>query len=173
MSTDSALDAALDAAWVRTWAADLTGRVDAVLAAFDTYYPFPPGQNEVVPARPGSDGSPAHAGLPDDLVTFYGVIDEVVLSDIGNAFFIHPSGGALGDLVELAAAGDAAGDGFVFASDGGGILYAAGQDGRVYRSRTASADSGFDLVADDLRGFLERLGDAVAQFAATRTVTAL
>ncbi|MFE2552916.1 hypothetical protein ACFXGI_30830 [Streptomyces sp. NPDC059355] len=164
---------ALDAAWVKAWAADLTAQVDAVLAAFDTYYPFPPGQNEVVPAAPGRDGSRAHPGLPDDLLTFYGVIDEVVLSDIGNAFFIHPSGGALGDRVELDAAGDAVGDGFVFASDGGGILYAAGADGSVYRSRTASADSGFDLVADGLRGFLERLGNAVVEFAATRTPTAL
>ncbi|MFI5667189.1 hypothetical protein [Streptomyces sp. NPDC051704] len=176
---------ALDAAWVRTWAADLTARLDAVLAAFDTYYPFPPGQNEVVPAGPGRDGSPAHAGLPGDLPTFYGVIDEVVLSDIGNAFFIHPAGGVLGDRVELGAEGgvvgegfgdgfgEGFGEGFVFASDGGGILYASGTDGGVYRSRTASADSEFDLVADDLRGFLERLGDAVAQFAATRTPTAL
>ncbi|MFF4852611.1 hypothetical protein [Streptomyces sp. NPDC001194] len=172
---------ALDAAWVRTWAADLTARVDAVLAAFDTYYPFPPGRNEVVPAGPGRDGSPAHAALPGDLPTFYGVIDEVVLSDIGNAFFIHPAGGVLGDRVELGAEGDVVGDGsgeglgdgFVFASDGGGILYATGPDGGVYRSRTASTDSEFDLVADDLRGFLERLANAVAEFAATRTPTAL
>ncbi|MFB7056226.1 hypothetical protein ACFCXT_24290 [Streptomyces vinaceus] len=163
---------ALDAAWVRAWAADLTARVAAVLAAFDTYYPFPPGRNEVVPAGPGRDGRRAHAGLPGDLRTFYGVIDEVVLSDIGNAFFIHPSDGVFGDRLELGASGGAGGDGFVFAGDGGGILYAVGPDGRVYRSRTASADGEFDLVAGDLRGFLERLRDAVARFAATRIPTA-
>ncbi|MGW8777477.1 hypothetical protein ACWGNM_05295 [Streptomyces sp. NPDC055796] len=169
---------ALDAAWVRTWAADVTAQVDSVLAAFDTYYPFPPGRNEVVPAgRPdrgdASPGRPGAPGVAADLLTFYGVIDEVVLSDIGNAFFVHPADTALDDRVELDAAGGAAGDAFVFASDGGGILYAIGPDGGVHRSRAASADSGFEPVTDDLRGFLDRLRDAVALFAATRTPTAL
>ncbi|MEV6729607.1 MULTISPECIES: hypothetical protein [unclassified Streptomyces] len=155
--------------WVRGWAADVTARVAAVLAAFDRYFPFSPGQNEIVPAGPdrraGLDALRGYPGTAPDLLTFYGVIDEVVLSDIGNAFFIHPPGVALGDCVDRVAVGD----GVVFASNGGGILYAIGPDGSVHRSRAASRDSGFDPVADDLRGFLEKLRAAVVQFAATRT----
>jgi hypothetical protein len=157
---------ALDPRWVRAWAADITTHLQAVLAAFDTYYPFPPGANEVVPAGPGPSSLNA---TPSDLTTFYNVIREVTLSDIGNGFFIHPPdlvAAKLADGPVLLRGGDT---GTVFASNGGGILYAIGPDNTVHRSLDASTDSDFEPVATDLRDFLGQVLEAVAHFAATRT----
>ncbi|MFJ9847317.1 hypothetical protein ACIRYZ_44220 [Kitasatospora sp. NPDC101155] len=168
MNTDS-----LDPNWIRDWAAAVTAHLQSVLAAFDTYYPFPPGENEVVLAAPDQldslDALRAQPATPPDLVTFYKVINEVAMPDIGNAFFIHAADATISQLSDgpaLLNDGDA---GTIFASNGGGILYAIGRDSRVHRSHAASPDSDFEPIATNLRDFLEQLRDAVAHFAATGT----
>ena len=57
--------------------------------------------------------------------------------------------------------------GVVFASDGGGILYAIAPAGTIYRSSAASRDSSFELIATDLTSFLDQLCQAVMRFIAT------
>ncbi|WP_433795943.1 hypothetical protein [Actinoplanes sp. CA-252034] len=163
---------ALDPRWVGTWAAEITAYLQSVLSAFDTYYPFPPGENEVVLAGP--DQSPLDATLVNraaspDLTAFYEVIKEVTMSDIGNGFFIHPPDVVVARLADgpvLLRDGDT---GTVFAGNGGGILYAISPDNTVHRSNDASTDSGFEPVATDLRDFLGQVLNAVAHFTATRT----
>jgi hypothetical protein len=157
----------LDPRWVRTWAADITAHLQSVLSTFDAYYPFPPGENEVILAGPGP--GPLEAVRPPDLVTFYEVIQEVSMSDIGNGIFIHPPGLVIAHLADgpvLLADGNT---GTIFASDGGGILYAIDPGGRVHRSHSASSESDFAPVATDLRGFLGQVLDAVAHFVASGT----
>jgi hypothetical protein len=145
----------LDPGWVRAWAADVSAHLRSVLAAFDTYYPYPPGRDEIVLA----DAAEVPPGVPPDLATFYGVVHEVSMPDIGNGFFIHPAGNVFDD-------GNA---GTVFASNGGGILYAIDGHNQVHRSNAASVDSGFEIVATCLREFLDQVRDAVTLFATTRT----
>jgi hypothetical protein len=162
----------LDPHWLRAWAADITAHLQSVLSAFDTYYPFPPGENEVVLAGPDQqdslDAMRAHPATSPDLITFYSVINEVTMSDIGNAFFIHAPDLVIRHLSDGPAVLSDGTDGTIFASNGGGILYAIGPDSRVHRSHAASPDSGFEPIATDLHDFLEQLRDAVAHFVATR-----
>jgi hypothetical protein len=162
----------LDPRWVRTWAAGITTHLQAVLSAFDTYYPFPPGENEVILAGPGQsslDAIQAHPGTPSDLITFYKVIQEVTMSDIGNGIFIHAPDDVITQLTDGPVLLDEGNTGTIFASNGGGILYAIDHVNRVHRSHDASTDNGFEPVATDLRDFLGQVLDAVAHFAATRT----
>ena len=168
MNSDS-----LDPRWVRTWATDITAHLQAVLAAFDTYYPFPPGENEVIlttdPTPSSLDAIRAHPQTPSDLTTFYEVVHEVTMSDIGNGIFIHAPDDVIAQLADGPALLDDDNTGTVFASNGGGILYAIDPGNKVHRSHDASTNSGFEPVAPDLRGFLGQVLDAAARFAATRT----
>ncbi len=162
---------ALDPLWVRTWAADITAHLQSVLSAFDTYYPFPPGENEVVLAdsdQSSLDATLADQDTPPDLTAFYKVITEVTMSDIGNGFFIHPTDLVVAQLADGPVLLSDGSTGTVFASNGGGILYAIGPDNTVHRSHDASTDSDFAPVATDLRDFLEQVLNAVAHFAATQ-----
>ncbi|MGP3963181.1 hypothetical protein ACTWPT_45065 [Nonomuraea sp. 3N208] len=163
----------LDPHWTRAWAADITAHLQSVLSAFDAYYPFPPGENEVVLTDVNQQGSldtmRAHPATSPDLITFYSVINEVAMPDIGNAFFIH----ALDDVISQFSDGmivlSDGNEGTIFARNGGGILYAIGPDNKVHRSHAASPDSGFAPMATNLRDFLEQLRGAVAHFVATKT----
>ena len=162
----------LDPHWVRAWAAEITAHLQAVLAAFDTYYPFPPGQNEVILAVPGRGALDALRTQPStssDLITFYEVIQEVTMSDIGNGIFLHASDDVITQLADGPVLLEEDNTGTIFASNGGGILYAIDRHNTVHRSHDASTESGFESVAPDLRGFLGQVLDAVAHFAATRT----
>lgn len=162
----------LDPRWLRSWAADITTQLQTVLSAFDTYYPFPPGQNEVILADPDQsplDAIRAQPGIPSDLITFYEVIKEVTMSDIGNAFFIHAPDHVVTQLADGPVLLGDGNTGTIFASNGGGILYAIDPDNGVHRSHAASPNSGFQPVATDLHGFLEQVHDAVAHFVTTRT----
>jgi len=162
----------LDPRWLRSWAADITTHLQAVLSAFDSYYPFPPGENEVILAGPDQsalDAIRAQPGTPSDLITFYEVIKEVTMSDIGNAFFIHAPDHVVTQLADGPVLLGDGNTGTIFASNGGGILYAIDPGNGVHRSHAASTDSGFEPVATDLRGFLGQIHDAVAHFVATRT----
>jgi len=163
---------ALDPHWIRTWAANITAHLQSVLSAFDTYYPFPPGENEVVLADPDQrslDATPTNPDTPPDLTAFYKVIKEVTMPDIGNGFFIHPPDLVVAQLAEGPVLLSDGNTGTVFASNGGGILYVIGPDNTVHRSHDASTDSGFEPVATDLRDFLGQVLNAVAHFTATRT----
>jgi hypothetical protein len=162
MSRDS-----FDADWLDTWAADITLQLQSVLSSFDIYYPFPPGRNEVILAAPSPSSLDALRAQPD-LITFYAVISEVVMSDIGNAFFVHPPDDVITHLADGPVRLSDGNTGAIFASNGGGILYAIGPGNRVHSSQAASSDSDFEPVASDLRGFLDDVRDTVAHFAATR-----
>ncbi|MFF5449253.1 hypothetical protein [Streptomyces sp. NPDC012888] len=52
-------------------------------------------------------------------------------------------------------------------SDGGGILYAVGADGAVWRSRRASEEAEFDRIAGDFAEFLGLLRRSVHRFDGT------
>lgn len=163
---------ALDPRWVRTWAADITAHLQSILSAFDTYYPFPPGENEVVLAGPDQsslDAIRSNSETPLDLFAFYQVIKEVTMSDIGNGFFIHAPDTVITQLADGPVLLGDGNTGTVFASNGGGLLYAIGPDNTVHRSNDASTDSRFEPVATDLRDFLGQVLNAVTHFAATRT----
>ncbi|MGC7102124.1 hypothetical protein ACPZ19_46275 [Amycolatopsis lurida] len=160
----------LDPQWLRAWATDITAHLQSVLAAFDTYYPFPPGENEVILTshdhRDGLETLRTHP-VPPDLITFYGTINEVVMADIGNAYFIHAPTLVLAHLASYSLLHNAA-DGIIFATDGGGTFFVIGQDGTIHRSLTASTETGFEPIATDLRDFLEQLRDTVTRFVTTK-----
>ncbi|MER6678881.1 hypothetical protein [Streptomyces sp. NPDC000983] len=50
----------------------------------------------------------------------------------------------------------------MFASNGGGNLFAIGDSGRIWRSTTASWFDDFEVVAASLQEFLEHLGRLAA-----------
>ena len=160
----------LDQAWLAAWRDDLNDALEPLLATFESTYGYPPGDNQVTP--PDDDQTArkisSHPDTAPDLIPFYKTIHEVRLPDIGNGYFIHPADHVLG---ELAQAGPVrlreSTPGVVFASDGGGILYAIAPDGMIYRSTAASRDSGFKLIATDLTSFLDQIRQAVMRFIAT------
>jgi hypothetical protein len=160
----------LDQAWLIRWRDELNHALEPFLAAFETRYGYPPGDNRITSPDDGRTARKinAHPETAADLTPFYQVIYEVLLPDIGNGYFIHPAGHVLD---ELAYAGPARLGGFtpgvVFASDGGGILYAIAPAGTIYRSSAASRDSGFELIATDLTSFLDQLRLEVMRFIAT------
>jgi hypothetical protein len=160
----------LDQAWLASWRDELNHALEPLLATFENTYGYPPGDNQIT--GPG-DGQTArkintHPDTAPDLTPFYKAIHEVRLPDIGNGYFIHPAGHV---LEELTHAGPVrlheSAPGVVFASDGGGILYAIAPDGMIYRSKAASRDSGFELITTDLTSFLDQLRQAVMRFIAT------
>jgi hypothetical protein len=159
-----------DQAWLASWRDDIGHALAPLLATFETTYGYPPGDNRIIAAGEGRPVGEAaiHPGLPLVLNRFYRTIHEVLLPDIGNGYFIHPLDHVLNELtrqgpVRLVESTP----GVVFGSDGGGILYAADHSGTIYRSRAASRNSGFELVAPDLSSFLDQLRQAVKRFVAT------
>ncbi|MFF7756927.1 SMI1/KNR4 family protein [Streptomyces griseorubiginosus] len=139
---------------------------------FEHRHGFPPGTNQVRPAD-HDDKEVARTlaqvtTAPADLVTFYESIGDVTWADVGNGYFLDPAGDVLLRLqeygvVDVGTAQKARG--LVIGSNGGGLIYVAGPDGVVYRTRTASLDEPeFDKVADDLRQFLELLERSLTRF---------
>ncbi|GAA2542956.1 hypothetical protein GCM10010435_08500 [Winogradskya consettensis] len=139
----------MDPQWLAAWRDDLDGRLRPFVAGFERAHGYAPGDNRIVAATSGESG----AALPDSLAGFYRVIEEVSLPDVGNGYFIHSA--------------DHDFSGGVFASDGGGILFAVRADGTVWRSVTASQDGDFEPVAEDLEDFLDQLRRAVIRFIET------
>ncbi|MGW4756160.1 SMI1/KNR4 family protein [Streptomyces chartreusis] len=139
---------------------------------FEQRHGFPPGTNQVRPA--GHDDQAAARTLaqvtptPTDLVTFYDSIGDVTWADVGNGYFLDPAGDVLLRLQEYGGVDvgtDQKAHGLVIGSNGGGLIYVAGPDGAVYRTRTASLDEPeVDKVADDLRQFLELLERSLTRF---------
>ncbi|GCD97088.1 hypothetical protein [Embleya hyalina] len=163
MNSDS-----LDPHWVRNWTVDITAHLRSVLSVFDGDDPYPPGRNEIV--LTGSDqrdfeAMRVHSAIPQDLITFYSVTNEVVMSAFANAFFINPPSHVIRQFSEEPVVLADGNLGTIFAGNGGGILYAMGSDNKVYRSHTAALNGGFTPIATGLRDFLEQLRDAVALYA--------
>ncbi|SEL33102.1 hypothetical protein SAMN05414137_107307 [Streptacidiphilus jiangxiensis] len=86
----------------------------------------------------------------------YWVISEVSFPDLENGCFVHPASLVADHFREYGAVQiDGEEPAVVFASDGGGHLFALGDSGRVWKSTTASWFDQFDLAADSLQEFFE------------------
>ncbi|MFE6867762.1 hypothetical protein ACFVFS_14475 [Kitasatospora sp. NPDC057692] len=100
--------------------------------------------------------------IPSDLTTLYWVISEASLPDVDNGYFIHSPATVAEHFREY---GPAPIDGewiaLVFASDGGGHLFAIGDSGQIWKSATASWFNDFDVAAASLQEFLEQLGGRI------------
>ncbi|MFF2631173.1 hypothetical protein ACFVUN_36085 [Kitasatospora griseola] len=96
--------------------------------------------------------------IPSDLTTLYWVISEASLPDVDSGYFIHSPATVAEHFREY---GPAPIDGewiaLVFASDGGGRLFAIGDSGQIWKSATASWFDNFDVAAASLQEFLEQL----------------
>ncbi|MBX4177305.1 SMI1/KNR4 family protein [Streptomyces geysiriensis] len=139
---------------------------------FEHRHGFPPGTNQ---ARSVDHDDQAAARTlaqitptPADLATFYESIGDVTWEDVGNGLFLDPAGDVLLRLQEhgiVDVGTDQKARGLVMGSNGGGLIYVAGPDGAVCRTRTASLDEPeFDKVADVLRQFLELLERSLTKF---------
>lgn len=155
-------DERLGAEWVRSWCEQADAALAELLQSFQVRHGFEPGRNVVALSTEEShkttDALVELTPVPSDLTTMYWVIDEVSLPDVDSGYFIHPASTVAGHFREY---GDIQIDGeepaIVFASDGGGHLFALSGSGRVWRSTTASWSGQFDLAAASLQEFLEGL----------------
>ncbi|MGI5170067.1 hypothetical protein ACQEU3_37520 [Spirillospora sp. CA-253888] len=158
-------DSPIDITGPAAWRAEIELMLGPLMARFEDTFGYPPGDNRI---RDPDPGSAERRGLPPPLATFYQVIGEVALPDIGNGHFVHAAGAVLCQLREEGPVRVADGvDGVVFASNGGGILYAIDAAGAVHRSHVASRDGDFAPIATDLAEYLDRLREVVAEFVAT------
>jgi hypothetical protein len=160
------------AAWLADWRQAVNAAADALLAGFEERFGYPAGENAV--DEPDDDGLAAaeqlaaHPAVAPPLPHFYRHIGGVVLSDVGNAYFIHTAAQVRRDLAESGPIPlGPSGPGAFFASDGGGIHFVIAADGTIHRSVAASRHSDFHPVADDLQDFLEQLRRAVVRFVET------
>ncbi|MFD7031988.1 SMI1/KNR4 family protein [Streptomyces sp. NPDC059917] len=167
--SDPRSPAPLTAASLAVWRAEVSAALSAVTHGFEEKYGYTPGENAVRPPEPDDRAaarrlaaeSPAFA----DLAVFYGEIGAVGMSDVGNGYFLHSGARALLERVDLPDPGtDATVPAVLIGSDGGGILYAVGPDGGVWRSRTASEEGEFDRITDGLAEFLDLLRRSVHRF---------
>ncbi|GAB3329678.1 hypothetical protein RMN56_28340 [Micromonospora halotolerans] len=167
----------MDGAYIRRWREDVTACLDRLLPGFEVRLGYPPGRHMVG----GMAGEERFASLAStrpsgDLLEWYRQVREVSLPDIGSGYFVHDPGLVVRREV-ASVRGRFTADVVVFASDGGGTLFAvsAVTGSPVYRLPAGeivagvyrSDDPRFDVVAEDLTGFLDRLHDAVEVFAAT------
>ncbi|QOV47211.1 hypothetical protein [Streptomyces chromofuscus] len=101
--------------------------------------------------------------IPSDLTTLYWVISEASLADVDNGYFIHSPATVAEHFREYGPAPiDDESVALVFASDGGGHLFAIGDSGQVRKSTTASWFDDFEVAASSLQEFLEQLGRRIA-----------
>jgi hypothetical protein len=161
-----------DAAWLATWRKDIETALTKLLPGFENHFGYPPGENTIQDPDPDSLTSArhlaAHPGVAAVLPHFYRHIGQVILADVGNAYFIHRASHVLSDLTDGGPIPlEDAGTGTFFASDGGGIHFAIATDGTIHRSTAANRDSDFHPVATDLQDFLDQLRFAVIRFVRT------
>ncbi len=153
----------LHADWVRNWHEQADRALKGLMQSFEARHGYPPDRNAVTLATAAShDATDALVELtpiPSDLTTLYWVLGEASLPDVDSGYFIHSPSAVAGHFraygcVRIEGEEPAV----VFASDGGGHLFAVAGSGRVWRSATASWFDQFDLAAADIREFLEGLG---------------
>ncbi|MFE9743233.1 hypothetical protein [Streptomyces sp. NPDC006477] len=160
-------DDRLDAQWLRGWCEQTDSALAKLMASFQARFGFEPGSNKVVVASEEShqatDALVELTPIPSDLTTMYWVIDEVSFPDVENGYFVHPA-----SLVadRFRAYGAVQIDGkepaLVFASDGGGHLFALAGSGRIWRSTTTSWLDQFDPAASGLQEFFEGLSRQIS-----------
>ncbi|MEU9775227.1 hypothetical protein [Streptomyces sp. NPDC047968] len=157
----------LDAEWVRSWWEQADAALTKLMQSFLSAHGFPPGHNAVMLATDDSHAATSVlvnlAPVPSDLTTLYGAISETSLSDVDSGYFIHSPATTAEHFREY---GPAPIEGervaLVFASDGGGHLFAIGDSGQVWKSTTASPFEDFEIAASSLQEFLEQLGQRIA-----------
>jgi hypothetical protein len=177
----------VDEDWLSTWRVSVTAILAELLGTFWQRFGSEPGTNELGP--PASREAVASLATlrpapARDLLALYRSVGEVSLPDVGNGYFIHPPCLVIqhrqrGEPRHIGPPFDV--DVLVFASDGGGALYAfpVAEAGPVYRLRDCAiwdgaADAGgVQTVADDLQEFLQHLGTAIDTYTRTGDLTGL
>ncbi|NEA53483.1 hypothetical protein G3I60_04765 [Streptomyces sp. SID13666] len=157
----------LDSEWVRGWCEQTSAALGALMSSFLKTHGFPPGENAVILA---TDESHEATGalvdltpIPSDLTTLYWVVCEVSLPDIEHGYFVHPASMVAEHFREYGSVQiDDEPLAIVFASDGGGHLFAVAGSGRVWRSTTASWFDDFEVIAASIQEFLEQISRRVA-----------
>ncbi|MEV7443242.1 SMI1/KNR4 family protein [Streptomyces sp. NPDC091204] len=159
--------APLTADSLAAWRAEVSAALHTVTCGFEEKYGYGPGENAIHPPEAADLAAAgrlaAESAAFAELALYYGEIGAVHLSDVGNAYFLHSGEGALDERVPLPEAGGTA-PAVLIGSDGGGILYAVGADGAVWRSRSASEEAEFDRITSGLAEFLDLLRRSVHRF---------
>lgn len=158
----------LDAEWIRSWCQQTSSALRVLMSSFLETHGFPPGENVVTLATDEShtatDALVDLTPIPSDLTTLYWVISEVSLSDVSNAYFIHPPSTVAEHFREYGSVQiDDERPALVFASDGGGHLFAVAGSGRVWKSTTASWFDDFEVTARSIQDFLEQISRMIAE----------
>jgi hypothetical protein len=171
--------------WLSAWRTSVTAILAELLSTFRQRFGFEAGTNEL--GSPASEEAVASlAALQPaparDLLTLYRNVGEVSLPDVGNGYFIHSPSLVISQRGEPHRIGPPFDvDVLVFASDGGGALYAlpAAEAGPVYRLRDCAIWDGLagageiQTVAKDLQEFLQHLETAVSTYTRTGDLTEL
>jgi hypothetical protein len=161
------------------WVNGVSKLASRLMSEFEVRYGYPPGENALLKATP-EDGAEAVrvlalAGIPRELLEFYSRVEEVSLPDVGNGMFVHSAQavveGVAGDQPTevVGAVQDTI---TVFASDGGGGLFALNRAGeKVYRLSGGALigptydvdDDGVQVISSGFSGFLEYLYRELSQ----------
>ncbi|WP_229889522.1 hypothetical protein [Streptomyces mirabilis] len=157
----------LDSEWLRGWCEQTSAELRALVSSFLKTHGFPPGGNAVALATDEShkatDALVDLTPIPSDLTTLYWVICEVSLPDVEHGYFVHPAWTVAEYFREYGSVQiDDEPPAIVFASDGGGYLFAVAGSGRVWRSTTASWFDDFEVFASSIQEFLEQIGRRAA-----------
>ncbi|MFI9779250.1 hypothetical protein ACIHCV_31900 [Streptomyces sp. NPDC051956] len=157
----------LDSEWVNSWCKQVSAALGPLMSSFLETHGFPPGENDVALATDESHEATDElvdlTPIPSDLTTLYWVISEVSLPDIENGYFVHSPAVVAEHFREYGPVRvDDESPGIVFASDGGGRLFAVAGSGRVWRSTTASWFDDFEVAAVSIQEFLGQIGQRVA-----------
>jgi hypothetical protein len=186
----------MDAAFLRAWVADVTGTLGRLLLEFEERFGYPPADNTI--SAPDDEAGLAEVehlvvslGMSRDLLDMYDVIGAVNLPDVGNGYFIHSPRLVVSTYSAAeprAVSGSSyTGEVLIFASDGGGTLYALSAaipasiyrlppgeiHGGTYTGHHTGTPGAYTDVADDLKSFLNALRDTIEAFAATGTIRGL
>ncbi|MFD6280789.1 hypothetical protein ACFWFI_35275 [Streptomyces sp. NPDC060209] len=156
----------LDPEWVRGWGERISARLGVLMSSFPKTHGFPPGENAVILATVESHEATGALvdliAIPSDLTTLYWVVCEISLPDVECGYFVHSASAVAGHFREYGSVQvDDESPALVFASDGGGHLFAVAGSGRVWRSTTASWSGDFEVAAASIREFLEQIGRRV------------
>ena len=142
------------------------------VASFEGCYGYPPEDNEIIISDVEEAGSRSvlfDVDLPQEIIDFYAVVEEVSFSDVGNGYFVHQLEQVISGIhgqQPTRVIGAVEDNVVVFGSSGGGELFALSSSGRgiyglgggAFLENYYDADSaGLSMVANDFLGFLEFL----------------